>query len=383
MKAPAPVAAELTWAQVHAFRLRRHHLIDTVPRSGVVPVAKDICGAQAQVMSAAELQIAVRAHATAADVKHALWNERSLVKTWLMRGTLHLVPADDLPLYTAAMQGSWIKTRNAWLNYLQITEAQMTRLVDDVAQAMDGTPMTRQEILARVGAGHSERVRETLSSGWGGMLKPVARRGLLCFGPSRGQSVTFVNPRRWLASWREIDPDDAIAEIARRYLRAYGPATRSDFARWWGNWAGAARTAWSRLASELTHVSVDGIPADVLTADLDALSEASIENSAVLLPSFDPYLMGHSHRDHLFEKAHTSKVSRTAGWISAVVLIEGRVEGTWTHSAGRTTLNINLTPFRRLPAWATSEIRRRARALAAAVGASRAEVKISRRARRS
>ena len=375
-----PAAAQVTWAQVHAFRLLRHHLTNAMPQAGAVAVARDIGGAQAQVMSAAEMQLAVRSPATAADVRRALWEDRSIVKTWLMRGTLHLVPADDLPVYTAAMQGSWIKARNSWLNYLQITEVQMTELIDSIAEAMGGTPMTRQEILAGVGSGHSERVRETLRSGWGSMLKPVARRGLLCFGPSRGQSVTFVNPRRWLASWRDVDPDDAIAEIARRYLRAYGPATRNDFARWWGMWSGAARAAWSRLSSELASVSVEGDVLDVLTEDLDALSEASIERSAVLLPSFDPYVMGHTTRDHLLEKVHASKVSRTAGWISAVVLVDGRVEGTWTHSIRRRALQIEVAPFRRLPAWATAEIRRRARALAEAAGAPRSEVRISRRA---
>ncbi len=380
MTKSTPAAAQVTWAQVHAFRLRRHHLTDATPRPGVVAVARDIGGAQAQVMSAAEMQLAARSRATAADVRHALWTDRSLVKTWLMRGTLHLVPADDLPVYTAAMQGSWMKTRNSWLNYLQITEDELTRLIDDIADAMGGTPVTRQEILARVGSGHSERVRETLRSGWGGMLKPVARRGLLCFGPSRAQSVTFVNPRRWLASWREVDPDDAIAEIARRYLSAYGPATRHDFARWWGIWPGAARTAWSRLSSELAPVSVEGDLADMLAADLDALSDASIDRSAVLLPTFDPYVMGHTTRDHLLEKVHVPKVSRTAGWISAVVLVDGRVEGTWTHSIRRGALQIDVVPFGRLPAGATSDIRRRARALAAGAGAPRAEVRISRRA---
>ena len=57
------------------------------------------------------------------------------------------------------------------------------------------------------------------------ILKPVARRGLLCFGPSRGASVTFVKPQQWLGAWREVDPDEALLEVARRYLRAYGPAT--------------------------------------------------------------------------------------------------------------------------------------------------------------
>lgn len=383
MNTAPTVVAEVTWPQVHAFRMRRHHLDPAAKRADLTEVVRDIGGAQAQVMSAAEMQIAVRANATSADVRHALWRERTLVKTWLMRGTLHLVPATDLALYTAAMQGPWVKVRKSWLDYFQMTEAQLVRLTDDIAQAMDGTPMTREEILARVGPGHSERVHEMLRSGWGGMLKPVARRGLLCFGPSRGQSVTFVNPHRWLSSWQEFDPGDAIAEIARRYLRAYGPANRSDFVRWWGGWPGAGQVAWSRLSAELVAVSIEGERAEVLSGDLDAVKSAHASGSVALLPPFDPYLMGHSSRDHMFDRAHRSKVSRTAGWISAVVLVDGRVEGTWTHRITGKTLQVVIAPFRRQPASVVAEVRARAKALAAAVGAVRAEVRVSSRAGRS
>lgn len=383
MKNAGPVVAEVTWPQVHAFRLQRHHLTARDEDSSVTTVARDIGGAQAQVMSAAEMQIAVRTNGATAEVRRALWTDRSLVKTWLMRGTLHLVPADDLPLYTAAMQGGWVKTRASWLKYLQLTEAEMTSVIEAIAGAMDGTPLTREEIVERVGSGRSDRVIEMLRSGWGGMLKPVARLGLLCFGPSRGQSVTFVNPRRWLASWRDIEPEDAIAEVARRYLRAFGPARKSDFVRWWGNWSGVGDAAWTRLAGELAQVSVDGERADILASDLAALCDARATGSAVLLPSFDPYLMGHSSRDHMVHKAHAPKVSRAAGWISAVVLVDGRVEGTWTHVTRGATLHVTVAPFRRFPAWVTAEVRARARALGAAAGAARASIRFSRRAERS
>jgi hypothetical protein len=294
-----------------------------------------------------------------------------------MRGTLHLVPSADLPLYTAAMRGRWMKTRNSWLKYLRMTEAELKDLVEDIGDALDGSPMTRDEILARIGSGRPDHVREMLRSGWGSTLKPVARNGMLCFGPSRGQNVTFVNPRQWLGTWREIDPDNAIAEIAKRYLRAYGPATRVDFARWWGNWPGVGQAAWSGLAGELSSVSVEGERADLLTTDLPALRKASVERSVVLLPPFDPYLMGHSSRGHLFETTHASKVSRTAGWISAVVLVDGRVEGTWTHTIAGKRMKLVVAPFRRLPSWVVSEVQDRAQPLAAAAGLTGGEVKIS------
>lgn len=377
MKTSTRVAAEVSWAQVHAFRLRRHHLTNRRGRAGLDEVARDICGAQAQVMSAAELQIAVRTGGKAADTRKALWDERSLVKTWLMRGTLHLIPADDLPLFTAAMQGRWVRVRNSWLTYMQMTEAELTGLIEEIGQTMTGAPMTRQEILGRVGARRSERVRELLRSGWGGMLKPVARRGLLCFGPSRGQSVTFVNPRQWLASWRKIEPEHAITEVARRYLRAYGPATRSDFARWWGASTGVAKIAWSGLAGEISTVSVAGKTADILSGDLTVLQGAKMPGSVVMLPPFDPYLMGHASRDHLFERSHASSVSRTAGWISAVVLVEGRVGATWTASVTDKVMRFTVTPFQRVSPAVDSGIRERAAQIAAAVG-TRADVKVSR-----
>ncbi len=289
-----------------------------------------IGGAQAQLMSAAEMQIAVRVDCTTADVRKALWTDRSLVKTWLMRGTLHLARAGDLPVYTAAMSRRWIKVSNAWLKFVQVTEPELWKLVDDIGAALDGKPLSREELIAIVGKGKPARITQALRSGWGGMLKPAARNGRLCFGPNRGQNVTFVNPKQWLHDWHDVDPEQAIVEAARRYLRGYGPATKQDFSRWWGNWPG---------------------------------------------PLFDPYLMGYATRDHLFDRVHAPKVSRTAGWISAVVLVDGVVAGTWTHTTAKGgKLRIEATPFQRLTSAVTSEVRKRADELAKAVDATRVEV---------
>ena len=368
---------EVTWPQVHAFRLQRHHLAGRAPRKDLARVVGDIGGAQAQVMSAAELQIAVRADCTVQDVRKALWTDRSLVKTWLMRGTLHLTRAEDLPLYTAAMSRRWIRINNSWLKFWNVTESEIWQLVDTMGAALNGTPMTREELIAIVGKGKPNDLNEALRSGWGGMLKPAARNGSLCFGPSRGQSVTFVSPRRWLPAWRDVDPETAIVEAARRYLRAYGPASKEDFARWWGAWPGVGKAAWSGLADELVEVSIDGQKLQTLGGDIDAIQKARIEQPVQLLPLFDPYLLGYSNRDHLFDKVHAPKVSRTAGWISAVVLVNGRVEGTWSHVVTRETLRINVVPFKRLGAGVTLEVRKRATEIAKALGAARAEVRFA------
>src|SRR6202158_4847995 len=135
-----------------------------------------------------------------------------------MRGTLHLLPAEDLPLFTAAMRGHWMRTRDAWLKYVEMNQSEFSDLIDAIGQALDGQALTREELIARVGKGASERVQAVLKSGWGGILKPVARSGLLCYGPSRGQSVTFVRPRQWLCGGAGRGPCAALVAGAPRIL---------------------------------------------------------------------------------------------------------------------------------------------------------------------
>jgi hypothetical protein len=372
------VAAELTWAQVNAFRLGRHHLLARATKNELTRVVGDIGGVQAQLMSAAELQVGVRAECSVQDVRAALWKHKSLVKTWLMRGTLHLIPAVDLPIYTAAMSTRWISVNRSWLKLIGLNEDALLKLVAEIGEAVDGTPVTREEIIKAVGKGHSVRVLEALRSGWGGMLKPAARNGLLCFGPSRGQSVAFVRPEQWLGSWRKVDPEAALLEVARRYLRAFGPARKLDFARWWGNWPGVGTAAWAGLDSELAHVTIEGTRAQVLASDLDGIALTPATPSVQLLPLFDPYLLGHVNRDHLYAAVHRSRVSRTAGWISAVVLVDGRVAGTWSHVVAKQNLRMEVEPFRRLAPKTLAEVRRRADSLAETLGLAKAEVRVAR-----
>ena len=189
--------------------------------------------------------------------RRALWRDRKLVKTWLMRGTLHLVPADDLPVFTAAMSSHLVRSPAAWLKYTQLTEREFTDVIQAIGDALDGQALTREELIAKVGKGRSERIQIALKSGWGGLLKPVARKGMLCFGPSRGQSVTFVQPRQWLGRWRDLDPEAALVEMGRRYLRAYGPATKNDFACY--NSSHAAAIA-SQIRHEFFHAPASAWP---------------------------------------------------------------------------------------------------------------------------
>src|SRR5262245_38938453 len=113
-----------------------------------------------------------------------------------MRGALHLVRAEDLPIYAAAM--GEITPRNSWLKYFRMTERELMTLYERIENALSDEPITREELIAVAGQGQSAEVKKWLGSGWGGFLKPAARRGMLAFGPSRGTNVTFVRPAAWL-----------------------------------------------------------------------------------------------------------------------------------------------------------------------------------------
>jgi hypothetical protein len=319
---------ELGWDQVHAFRLARHGLDERRPRSGA-EVSRRINGIQAQVMSAAELSIGARSTSVSpAEVQGALWEERSLVKTWAMRTTLHLLPAGDLPLFMAAVRRRSPSYQKRWSKYFGIDELGLGELVAAVGEALDGRCLTRRELAEAVVRRVKGITLEHLLSGWGTFLGLPAREGKLCFGPSLGTSVRFVRPDQWLGSWREVDQLEAEKEMLRRYFRVNGPAVRRDFQVWLGGTP--SLPAWKAVLPELVEVSVEGRQGWLLASDVEAMRVARFGDEVRLLPFFDHYLLTHhSGREHLVADEHKAKVYRVAGWVSPTVLIRGRIAGTW------------------------------------------------------
>src|ERR687884_667015 len=195
----------LSWDQVNAWRMSQHGLSPRLKRPDMVEAVTRTGGIQAQVMSAAELALWARVDGlTREDVQSALWRDRTLVKTWAMRGTLHLLAASELPLYVAAR--SVLDTRN-WLGYFTyfgLTPAQYDAFIAAVPQVLGSEPMTREQFAAAIAehTGVPELHSLILTKGWGTPLKPSAWRGELCFGPNQGRNVTFVRPSEWIGTWQ-------------------------------------------------------------------------------------------------------------------------------------------------------------------------------------
>ena len=353
----------LTWAEVWARRLARHALLERAPATRLVDVAGEVCGIHAQVMPAAELSLGVRVGGvTRRDVQAALWEERRLVKTYGIRGTLHLFPARELPLWMAALRRRAEFEDPKRLAQVGLDRAQLAALVDAIGRALDGQRLTTRQlgdaVAARVGAWAQEETAPAWGGAWPRWRRAVgwaAVAGVLCFGPNAGSEVTFVRPDQWLGTWRDVDPHEALPEVFRRYLRAYGPATHRDFAQWFSMPPRAARELATALAGELAEADVEGYRALLLAADAAAAFPPA-RASVRLLPHFDCYLRGCHPREQLVGDWAVRSAGGTGN--VPVLLVGGIVGGVWERRARGRQVELRVEPFQPLGA-------RQRRALAA------------------
>jgi len=339
--------------KVLGFRARRHRLDRRAPAGSLVAVARELCGVHAQLAASAELALWARVDGLRReDVREALEDERSLVKTWAMRGTLHLLAAEDLPLYVAVLGSRWDDPGGAWLRGFGVTKEQYDAILESVPRALGARPRTREQLADKIAEVAGPDLRETLLSGWGALLKPSARRGDLIFGPNRGRNVTFVRPDRWLGlrGLPRVDEDEARREVVRRYLSAYGPATADDLYRWLGFRGAETKRMLRAMDDELVEVEAAGRAASFLEADLDSLQAAAKPKSVRLLPAFDPYVVGFRPRELLVDPAHESRIFRPQAWFSPVVLVDGRAAGIWERERRGSKLEVRIEPFARLGA---------------------------------
>jgi hypothetical protein len=333
---PAQPAGRFTWEQVFAFRLRRQLL---VPRTGkpAAEVARQLCGVQAQVASAAELAVAMRrTRPKPGEVDRAI-RSRALVKTWAMRGTLHLLPGDLAAVALASLSGLQLWRAKAWERYFGVTAREVEQVLAALGSVLSDEPLTREELVAGVARRvRSKTVADKLASGWGELLKPAAFAGILLQGPPREGRVTFVRADAWLPGWRALDPDEAGPDLVRAYLGSYGPASPQHVGDWWARQRASMVRPWfERLGDELATVEVGGTPLLMLAGDVRTLARAEASDTVRLIPNFDQYVLGAGSGSAAFiPAARKARVSRTGGWISPVVLKGGRVAGVWELDAG-------------------------------------------------
>lgn len=348
----------MPWQQVLARRLLRHGL-DHPSAQATRPTdtVRALCGAHAQVLSAAFWSIGLRsASLTAPEVNRALWTEHSLVKTLSPRGTVHLLPADDLPLWTGALSAI-PPSHRGHADEVRLTSEQTDEVVAAIAAALLDAELTIDElsdaVIAATGPWAGERVTPAFNDLWPRWRMALAQagfRGALCFGPNRGSRVTYTNPQRFVPGFAPVEGDRGLAWLLESYLYAYGPATPQHFAQWLNAPRRWATHLFDALSRQLEPVTIDGIPTWVVAGD--TAFPPSIRQSVRLLPYFDAYAVGSQPRELLFSRPAAQRALTPSGQAGnyPVLLVDGLVAGVWHQRRSGRWLDITVEPFERLTA---------------------------------
>jgi Winged helix DNA-binding domain len=341
----------VTWTEVRARRLARHHL--TAPAGSAQDAVAAMCGAHAQILTAAELSVGLRlAGAVRADVRAAVWETRELVKTFGPRGTVHLLPTRDLPMWTGAL-GSIPRPLPSFGPGVTLAPDELDAVVAAIGTVLAETALTIDELDAAladtVGGWAVERCMPAFGDLWPRWRMAVdtaANRGALCFGPDRDRKITYTSPQRWHPGLAPRPAQEAQAALLRAYLRSYGPARPEHFARWLSAPVPWAVRLFAALGPALEPVGEHGW---VCAGDTDF--PATRPGGVRLLPYFDAYAVG-SHPRHLVYPGRAAEraLARSQAGNFPVLLLGGVVGGVWHQKPAGRYLDVTVEPLADLSA---------------------------------
>lgn len=297
---------------------------------------------QAQDYASAIWAVGLRCQAaTAASIAEAIAG-RTIVHTWLLRGTLHFVAAADLRWLLALLGPGLVAGSQHRHRQLELDEATFARSFQVLESALrDGRSGTRKDVMAAM---EHAGVSTAGQRGYH-ILARAALEGLICFGPLRGKQQTFVWLDAWVPTGKNLDRAEALAELAARYFGSHGPATLQDFAWWSGLRAADARTGLEMVRSQLVDVTVDGqaywMPGD---APVPPIPSPTVH----LLPAFDEYYLGYRARGTVLDSQFDKRVVSSNGVFRPMIVVDGQVVGTWQRALKKGTVVVTPAPFRPL-----------------------------------
>jgi len=281
---------------------------------------------------------------TLADIEKAL-NERKIIRTWPMRGTLHLIPAQDARWMLELLTPRVIRRSASRYKELGLNNEIFRRSEELISQALEGgRQLTREalyDVLARGGI-NPEGQRSYH------ILAYLAQKGVICLGAREGKQQTFVLFDEWVAESRRLERDAALAELARRYFTSHGPATLQDFIWWTGLAAAEAKAGLEMVKVELMQEVVDG--KNYWLSSLSVPAREDWSPIACLLPNYDEYTIGYKDRRAVFpvlpEKADSQAYGRIA--INHTIIINGIMVGSWRRERKNDRVVIRTRLFRPL-----------------------------------
>ncbi|WP_020548286.1 winged helix DNA-binding domain-containing protein [Embleya scabrispora] len=334
--------------RVRGMRARAQGLAGRLREDSVEAVLRRVFAIQAQDATAADLGIRVRGrNIDADDIRVAYEDERSIVRGWFMRGTLHTVAAADVRWILRLLAPRILGATDRRYRELGLDESlreRADRLIRRVLTAHG--PLTRPELtehLATLGiATHGQAPFH--------LIRHAALTGILCQGPRRAGEAGYVLLDDWLPvqpGVREPETDAALTELALRYLRAHGPVDAADFATWSGLPITWARTAWKALG-RAGAITADGEPTGASDRGEGPAGTPSETPDVRMLPAYDNYLVGYRTRELSVPAAYEGRIRPGGGLIRPTVVVDGLAVATWTRlAAGR---SVEVDAFEPLPA---------------------------------
>jgi hypothetical protein len=263
---------------------------------------------------------------SAADVDRALTEDRSILITWLNRGTLHLVRSEDYPWLHALTTPPLLTSASRRLRQEGVGPAAAERAVETIEKALaDEGPLTRAQLRDRLDSADLRTAGQALIH----LLFLATLRGVAVRGPMLGSEHAYALTREWLGPQKPVDREAALAELARRYLVGHGPANDRDLARWAGLPLRDARAGLAAIATELTE-RPDGL------LDLAKRPAAEPLPPPRLLGAYDPLLLGWVSRDEVVGP-HRVLVTIN-GIFRPFALVGGRAVATWRLAGGKVTI---------------------------------------------
>ncbi|EDY17744.1 conserved hypothetical protein [Chthoniobacter flavus Ellin428] len=277
--------------------------------------------------------------ATQEDIEHAI-AERTIVRTWPMRGTLHFVAAEDLHWMRTLLAPRIIARSAGRHRQLELTDAIFTRAEKIFLKALrGGQQLTREEMFALL---EKSRISTTDQRGYH-ILWRLAQEGLLCFGTHRGKQPTFTLLDEWLPAGQPRDAEACLAELALRYFTSHGPATMDDFVAWSGLRISEAKAGVHLLSTRLAR---ENVAEKTYWFSTDTPVAAKKSSAAYLLPGFDEFMLGYRDRSPSLAPKHADKICPSSnGVFHPTVVVDGQVIGTWKRIAQKSALSITPTPF--------------------------------------
>jgi len=296
------------------------------PERTVSDVAGRLLAVQGQDPRGARLAVRARSEGlTAAEVDRALGEERSLLITWLNRGTLHLVRSEDYPWLQMLTTPPLLTSCSRRLRQEGVTPGQGEKAVKTIERSLaDEGPLTRHQLRERLDSAGVPTTGQALIH----LLFLAAVRGVTVRGPMIGKDHAYVLVHDWLDPQPVCDREVALAELARRYLVGHAPADDRDLARWAGLPLRDARAGLAAIASELVERD-DGL---LHLAKHPPVAEVP---GPRLLGAFDPLLLGWTSREMILGP-HTHLVTMN-GIFRPFAMVKGRAVGTWRLNRGKVT----------------------------------------------